>query len=76
MREKAATGVIKSASNSRRTGTTRWAAAKRPNSCRLGRAFTAAQPAKDLKKQERSPVWQAPRPSWMTLKSSASPSQS
>ena len=76
MREKAATGVIRSASSSRQTGTTRWCAARRPNSCLEGRALTAPQPAKDEKKQERSPVWQAPRPSWTTLNSSVSPSQS
>ena len=83
----AETGVSRSASTSRHTGTTVWSRASATNSSRDGprpqvtalRTQTGpgvAPPPKARKKQLRSPVWQAPRPSCSTTNSSASTSQS
>ena len=80
------TGVSRSASTSRHTGTTVWSRASARNSSRDGpdadghaRAQTgpgvAPQP-KARKKQLCSPVWHAPAPSCSTTNRSASTSQS
>ena len=84
----AETGVSRSASTSRHTGTTVWSRASATNSSRDSPAAVTAAPGvtqtgpgvapppKARKKQLRSPVWQAPRPSCSTTNSSASTSQS
>ncbi len=50
-------------------------AGTRPAEVRLAHGSATASP-KARKKQLRLPVWHAPRPSWSTITSSASPSQS
>ena len=74
-RANAATGVVRSASTSRHTGTTVWSRASARNSSAIGPESRGVTP-KARKKQERSPVWQAPLPSCSTTNSSVSPSQS
>ena len=81
----AETGVSRSASTSRQTGTTVWSRAERDElvagephrgSAAIQTGPGVAPLPKARKKQLCSPVWQAPRPSCSTTKSSTSTSQS